>query len=62
MAKLHITTAINGEPEEFLCDPGETMLDVLRNKLGLTGSKEGCSTGIAAPARSRSTVRWSVPA
>jgi len=45
MAKLHITTAINGEPEEFLCDPGETMLDVLRNKLGLTGSKEGCSTG-----------------
>ena len=45
MAKLHITTTINGEPEEFLCDPGETMLDVLRNKLGLTGSKEGCSTG-----------------
>jgi len=45
MAKLHITTAINGDPEEFLCDPGETMLDVLRNKLGLTGSKEGCSTG-----------------
>lgn len=45
MAKLHITTTINGEPEEFLCDPGETMLDVLRNRLGLTGSKEGCSTG-----------------
>lgn len=45
MAKLHITTTINGEPEEFLCDPGETMLDVLRNKLALTGSKEGCSTG-----------------
>lgn len=45
MAKLHITTTINGEPEEFLCDPGETMLHVLRNRLGLTGSKEGCSTG-----------------
>jgi carbon-monoxide dehydrogenase small subunit len=45
MAKLHISTTINGEPEEFLCTPDETMLDVLRNQLDLTGSKEGCGSG-----------------
>ncbi|MEP4377972.1 MAG: (2Fe-2S)-binding protein [Alphaproteobacteria bacterium] len=45
MAKLHISTTINGEPEEFLCTPDETMLDVLRNQLDLTGAKEGCGSG-----------------
>src|SRR5947209_463491 len=45
MPKLHVTTTINGEPSEFLCEPSSTMLDVLRNDLGLTGSKEGCATG-----------------
>ena len=45
MAKVHVSTTINGEPVEFLCDPGQNMLDVLRNTLGLTGSKEGCGTG-----------------
>ncbi len=45
MAKIHVTTTINGEPEEFLCDPAETMLDALRNRLSLTGAKEGCATG-----------------
>lgn len=45
MAKLHISTTINGEPEEFLCTPDETMLDVLRNQLSLTGAKEGCGSG-----------------
>jgi aerobic carbon-monoxide dehydrogenase small subunit len=45
MPKLHVTTTINGEPMEFLCEPDNTMLDVLRNELGLTGSKEGCATG-----------------
>ena len=45
MAKIHVSTTINGEPTEFLCEPGETMLDVLRNQLGLTGSKEGCASG-----------------
>ena len=45
MAKLHVSTTINGEPEEFLCEFDETMLDVLRNRLGLTGSKEGCGSG-----------------
>jgi len=45
MAKQHITTTINGEPTEFLCEPNETMLDVLRNELNMTGSKEGCGSG-----------------
>ncbi len=45
MSKIHVSTTINGEPEEFLCAPDETMLDVLRNGLGLTGSKEGCGSG-----------------
>ena len=45
MARLHIETTINGEPAEFLCDPHETLLSALRNGLGLTGTKEGCSTG-----------------
>src|SRR5207302_1051775 len=45
MARLHIETTINGEPAEFLCDPHETLLSALRNELGLTGTKEGCSTG-----------------
>ncbi|MSO81079.1 MAG: (2Fe-2S)-binding protein [Alphaproteobacteria bacterium] len=45
MAKLHVTTTINGDPVEFLCEPHHTMLDVLRGSLGLTGSKEGCGSG-----------------
>ncbi|MEQ8818147.1 MAG: (2Fe-2S)-binding protein [Thalassobaculum sp.] len=45
MAKIHVTTTINGEPTEFLCDPAESMLDALRGPLALTGAKEGCGTG-----------------
>ena len=45
MAKIHVTTSINGEPMEYLCEPNDTMLDALRGPLGLTGSKEGCSSG-----------------
>ena len=45
MAKIHVTTTINGEPTEFLCEPQQTLLDVLRDELRLTGSKEGCGTG-----------------
>jgi carbon-monoxide dehydrogenase small subunit len=45
MAKLHVSTTINGEPMEFLCEPYDTMLDALRGQLGLTGSKEGCASG-----------------
>lgn len=45
MAKTHVSTSVNGEPVEFLCEPGETLLDVLRNELQLTGTKEGCGSG-----------------
>ncbi|MDK3075230.1 (2Fe-2S)-binding protein [Sedimentitalea sp. JM2-8] len=45
MSKMHITTTVNGDDVEFLCDPRETLLDVLRDRLGLTGAKEGCGTG-----------------
>lgn len=45
MTKLHIETTINGESSEFLCDPAESLLAALRDRLGLTGTKEGCATG-----------------
>jgi len=45
MAKHHVSTTVNGDPVEFLCNTEDTLLDVLRNNLNLTGSKEGCSTG-----------------
>jgi aerobic carbon-monoxide dehydrogenase small subunit len=45
VAKLHIRTTVNGEETEFLCEPQESLLDALRNELGLTGTKEGCATG-----------------
>ncbi len=43
--KRVVTTTINGRSEEFLCEPRQTLLDVLRNVLDLTGTKEGCSNG-----------------
>jgi carbon-monoxide dehydrogenase small subunit len=45
MKKLHISTTVNGDAAEFLADPGTTLLDALRDELGLTGSKEGCGSG-----------------
>jgi carbon-monoxide dehydrogenase small subunit len=45
MSQIHVSTTINGDQAEFLCDADETLLDVLRDRLGLTGSKEGCGTG-----------------
>jgi carbon-monoxide dehydrogenase small subunit len=45
MGKLMITATINGDPQQFLCDPSASLLDVLRDELGLTGSKEGCGSG-----------------
>ncbi len=45
MSKIAVSTTVNGDPAEFLCDAGETLLDVLRGSLGLTGSKEGCASG-----------------
>ena len=45
MAKHHIEATVNGDAVEFLCETEETLLDVLRDTLDLTGSKEGCSSG-----------------
>ncbi|HAW49259.1 (2Fe-2S)-binding protein [Roseovarius sp. A46] len=45
MSQIHVTTKINGDETEFLCEPEDTLLDVLRDRLGLTGTKEGCGTG-----------------
>ncbi len=45
MAKIHVETTINGEPVEFLCTPHQSLLEVLRDGLQLTGTKEGCTTG-----------------
>ena len=45
MAKHHISATLNGEPVEFLCSTRQTLLDVLRDELNLTGSKEGCASG-----------------
>lgn len=45
MSKHHVSTTINGDPTEFLCETQQTLLDCLREELGLTGTKEGCATG-----------------
>ena len=45
MAKHHVTTKVNGDAVEFLCETRQTLLDVLRDELHLTGTKEGCGTG-----------------
>lgn len=43
--KYHVTTNVNGDEYEFLCEPQQTLLDALRDELTLTGTKEGCATG-----------------
>jgi aerobic carbon-monoxide dehydrogenase small subunit len=45
MAKHHVAVTLNGEPVEYLCSTRQTLLDVLRDELNLTGSKEGCASG-----------------
>ncbi len=45
MSKLHVTTEINGDPIEYLCEPGQTLLEALRDELQFTGTKEGCGSG-----------------
>jgi carbon-monoxide dehydrogenase small subunit len=45
MAGVAVSTTINGDAVEYLCQPDETLLEVLRDRLGLTGAKEGCGTG-----------------
>jgi len=43
--KIHVSATVNGEPREFLCEPQQVLSEVLRSNLGLTGTKEGCTTG-----------------
>ena len=43
--KVHVETTLNGEQVEFLCEPRQSLLEVLRDVLGFTGAKEGCLTG-----------------
>src|SRR5438270_10123922 len=43
--KTAVQATINGEPADFLCEPRESLLEVLRDHLGLTGAKEGCNNG-----------------
>ncbi len=45
MARTHVTCTINGDETEFLCEQDETLLNALRDDVGLTGVKEGCGTG-----------------
>ena len=45
MSKIHVQTTINGEQTEFLCEPRQSLLEVLRETLGFTGTKEGCNDG-----------------
>jgi carbon-monoxide dehydrogenase small subunit len=42
---VHVHTTVNDQPVEFLCDGAETLLAALRDRVGLTGTKEGCTTG-----------------
>ena len=45
MSSILVSTIVNGDRREFVCDPNETLLDALRNRLAMTGTKEGCGTG-----------------
>ena len=45
MSKIAVSTTVNGDAAEFLCAPNESLLDALRERMGLTGSKEGCGSG-----------------
>jgi carbon-monoxide dehydrogenase small subunit len=45
MNRTHVSCTINGDEVDFLCDPGESLLNALRDEVGLTGVKEGCGTG-----------------
>jgi len=45
MARTHVTTRLNGVETDFLCEPRQSLLEVLRDEIGLTGAKEGCNNG-----------------
>jgi carbon-monoxide dehydrogenase small subunit len=42
---VHVSTTINGNPVDFLCEPRQSLLECLRDVVGMTGSKEGCNDG-----------------
>jgi len=44
-SKTYIQTSINGETVDFLCEPRQSLLECLRDEIGLTGTKEGCNDG-----------------
>ncbi|MDO8942954.1 MAG: 2Fe-2S iron-sulfur cluster-binding protein, partial [Desulfobacterales bacterium] len=43
--RIQVQTCLNGETIEFLCEPRQSLLEVLRMELGLTGTKEACNNG-----------------
>lgn len=45
MRRSHVQTRLNGENIDFLCEPRQSLLEVLRDEIGLTGTKEGCNNG-----------------
>jgi len=45
MSKVHVTTTVNGQQVDYLCEPDQSLLEVLRDGLNMTGTKEGCGTG-----------------
>ncbi|MGB4861082.1 MAG: (2Fe-2S)-binding protein [Tepidiformaceae bacterium] len=45
MARTHVNTTLNGVETDFLCEPRQSLLEVLRDEIGLTGAKEGCNNG-----------------
>ena len=45
MARTHVTTRLNGAETDFLCESRQSLLEVLRDEIGLTGAKEGCNNG-----------------
>lgn len=52
MNGVTVSTTVNGDAVQFVCPPSESLLDVLRNRLNLTGVKEGCGTTTAVLVRS----------
>ncbi|MEP7221717.1 MAG: (2Fe-2S)-binding protein [Novosphingobium sp.] len=45
MSKILVSATVNGDAQQFLCEPGDSLLDALRTQLQLTGAKEGCGSG-----------------
>ncbi len=45
MSRYHVSATVNGDAVDYLCDSTQSLLDVLRDELKLTGTKEGCATG-----------------